>query len=168
MKAKDKSQQELTFTSPFSLEAAASRLKNVTKRGIQLDLKKVNEDVMEFQLVSRHRIGIVFGQLRRDDNQTMVSYQITRGWSGSLMFGLGNVYGILFTVGVPMLLWYGLSGIETNTPIETVFYFGGALVALGWLVSRWRYVLREQHIIAQILYGALRDPIPDVPNIKPL
>jgi hypothetical protein len=167
MKSEAKTARENTFTSPFALEAAATRLKNVVRRGVYLDFRKLDGDHVAFQMTSRYRIGIVGGSLTRDGQQTLVKYTTKHDWLAALRFGLIHAYPTIPSiVGVPLLLWWSLQALAGNKPFEVLLCFGGIVLLVGWLLSAWRIAFKEQDYIAQIPYVTLRDPIPDIPDIS--
>jgi hypothetical protein len=167
MKPERKAAVEHTFISPFALEAASTRLKNVTKRGVVLNVDKLDSDHIAFQLSAAHGIGVVAGQLSRDGNQTSVIYTVKWSLSGALSFAVIHAHPmIVFIVGVPLGLVFGIYQLVNNHPFEAVVCFGGVTLMIGWLLSAWRAAFKQQDVIAQILYYTLRDPIPDIPDLS--
>jgi uncharacterized membrane protein YgdD (TMEM256/DUF423 family) len=167
MKPEGKNQKEHTFVSPFSLETASTRLKSVTKRGVTLNVGKLDNDHVAFQLSAPHGIGIVTGHLSRDGNQTSVTYTMRWSLRGALSFAVVHAYPMfVFMAGVPLGLAFGIYQLVNNHTFEAVVCFGGVTLMIGWLLSAWRAAFKQQDVIAQILYYTLRDPIPDIPDLS--
>ena len=167
MKHKEQLDSDTVFSSPFTLDVAVARLKNVTRRGVYLRVERLDTERVAFQLSARYGIGIVAGQMSRDGNQTLVTYTAKWRLRGVLSFAVGQAYPIiLFTLGIPLAVAFGIQALVYQQMLEAVLLLVGVLMMTGWLVSAWRVAFKQQQAIAQVLFYALRDPIPDIPDLS--